>query len=328
MPYPTPQNYNSLSQAGYIPQLYASQLLVYFYMATVFAAIANTNYEGQISRQGDKVLIRTLPEAVIFDTYVDMDIPYSNPKAADITLNIDKGKGWAFRADNVEAHQADIPYIEKWSEHFGKQLQVAIDARILTDVFTQVAAVNQGVNAGLKTGVINMGAAAATRLVTPISILNFIVDCRTVLDEQSAPEEDRWMVLPPIMTGMLLQSDLRICALTGDKVSTIRNGKWGKIAGFDIYESNQLNYGPDTAPTNSAGQANAACTAFDVIYGQKEGLTFASQMTEHDLIPNPFKFGKLMRGQQVFGYMVAKQEAVGHAHVGPDMTWTPPNTFY
>ena len=37
---------NVPSLGSYIPTLYAKELLVEFYKATVLAAIANTNYEG------------------------------------------------------------------------------------------------------------------------------------------------------------------------------------------------------------------------------------------------------------------------------------------
>jgi hypothetical protein len=314
MPYPTAAGYPQLS-GTYIPQLYAKQLLVYFYMATVFAAIANTNYEGEISKKGDKVNIRTLPEIVVNDYVKGAGLDYQQPDPGNVELDIDSGKYWAFAVNKVDVRQSDIDYVKQWAEHASKTLKINVDRDILSLLYTQAAASNQGALAGLKSKSINLGAVGAPLLMNPTNILNAIVDAGTILDEQSVPEQDRWIVLPPWLTGMIKKSDLRVAALTGDAVSPMRNGKIGMIDRFMIYASNQL-------PTGLDSQTPVT----HVVFGQKEGLTFASQMVENELIPNPSDFGTLMRGLQVYGHKVTKPEAIGHLYVGKDTSWVPANS--
>ena len=56
----------------FIPTLWAGKLVEKFYEATVLAGIANTDYSGEISSMGDKVIIRTKPDVTI-RTYSAID---------------------------------------------------------------------------------------------------------------------------------------------------------------------------------------------------------------------------------------------------------------
>jgi len=49
----------------FIPEVWSGKLVEKFYDATVLAAIANTDYEGEIRGQGDLVKIRTKPTLAI-----------------------------------------------------------------------------------------------------------------------------------------------------------------------------------------------------------------------------------------------------------------------
>lgn len=87
-----------------------------FYDATVLAAISNTDYEGEIKKQGDKVKIRTRPTAVIRDYTRNTDINYDMPDGGVIDLDIDKGKYYAAQIDDVSAHQQDIKVMDAWGD--------------------------------------------------------------------------------------------------------------------------------------------------------------------------------------------------------------------
>src|SRR5215471_7396117 len=45
----------------FIPEIWSGKLIEKFYASTVLAAISNTDYEGEIRNQGDKVHIRPKP---------------------------------------------------------------------------------------------------------------------------------------------------------------------------------------------------------------------------------------------------------------------------
>jgi len=299
--YPIASGHPDLS-GNYIPTLYAALLLIEFYKDTVFGAIANTKYEGQIKSSGDKVEIRTLPTITVRDYVKGQDLDYENPPPSKVTLNIDQGKYWALAINTVDKKQSDIDFVKKWAEHASKTLKINIDSDILAAVYSQVHAANTGATAGLESGSINLGVSGTPFQLTASTILAKIVDCAVVLDEQNVPDEGRYIVLPPVACGLIKKSDLKDASITGDNVSILRNGKVGMIDRFTIFCSNNIATATDTVKV------------WHSIFGQTEALTFASQMVEHNIIPNPKDFGDLLRALQVYGFKVVKPEAMGHLY--------------
>ena len=62
----------------FIPEIWSSKLVEKFYDATVLAAIANTDYEGEIQKYGDTINIRQRPDVTINDYSPDMRQDSSN----------------------------------------------------------------------------------------------------------------------------------------------------------------------------------------------------------------------------------------------------------
>lgn len=290
----------SSSQGGprtFIPEIWSGKMIEKFYDATVLAAIANTDYEGEIKKQGDKVHIRTVPTATIRDYSRGTPITYERPDSTNVELEIDKGKYYAAEIDDVSAHQQDIKVMDKWATDASEQMKIAIDTDVLADIYTDAHALNKGAGAGRISGNINLGVAGSPLALTPATVLDLIVDAGTVLDEQNIPESGRYMVIPAWMAGMIKKSDLKDASLAGDSTSIMRNGRIGMIDRFTLYSSNLLN--------QSDGD-------FDIIAGHKNALTFASQMTEMESLRLESYFGSAVRGLQVFGYKVIDPTALVH----------------
>lgn len=284
----------------YAPEVWSGKTLIKFYKSSTFADISNTDYEGEIRKQGDTVHIRKIPDINITDHAINDDVDYQIPTPEKISLYINKGKKWAYAVDDIQALQSDLNYVTKWTEDAGMQLGVAIDAVVLQDVYSDAHADNVGASAGADTGAINMGSAGTPVELTSENILEWIVDMGVVLDEQSVPDTQRWIVLPPIFCGMIKKSDLKDASLAGDAESIIRNGRLGMIDTFTIYKSRNLNV--------SSGE-------HDVMAGHPCAVTFASQLTKNETLKNPKSFGDLIRGLQVFGFETIKPEGLVHSVV-------------
>ena len=287
----------------YIPTIYSGKMLVKFYTATVMGAICNTDYEGEIKEQGDKVEIRSLPDVTINTHRKGQALDYEQPVATPVSLDIDQGKSWSFATNIVDDGQTDIKdYHEKWSDVATRQLKIAIDADVLQNVYSDAHASNIGNSAGAIAGDIAMGADGGTSVaISKATAIDKIVECGQVLTEQDVPEEGRWMVIPAWMCTLILTSDLKDASLAGDGTSMLRNGRLGMIDSFTLYKSNQLG--------TSADSSSNTCTF--MLYGTKHAITFASQITENENLKNPTAFGTLFRGLQVYGYKVVKPEALG-----------------
>src|ERR1700745_3357933 len=62
---------NNLQSTSFIPEIWSAKLVEKFYASTVLSAISNTDYEGEIQNQGDRVKIRTKPTITIRDYKAD-----------------------------------------------------------------------------------------------------------------------------------------------------------------------------------------------------------------------------------------------------------------
>jgi hypothetical protein len=291
---------------NFIPEIWSGKLIENFYDATVLAAISNTEYEGEIRQYGDTVNIRTTPEITIRDYVKGQTLTVENPDKPKLQLVIDKGEYFACVEDDVDKVQSDINLMDTWSKDASERMKIKIDQRVLTDILPGIAAFNKGATAGEQSGSFNLGTTGAPLTVTKdgvggtTSVIDLIVDMGTVLDEANAPEQNRFLVIPAKMAGLIKKSELKDASLTGDGTSIVRNGRLGMVDRFTIYVSHNLNV--------SSGK-------YSLIAGNKMGFTFASQMTNMETIRSESTFGNIIRGLQVYGYKVVKGEALAQAVV-------------
>jgi len=281
---------------NFIPEIWSGKLQVKFYKTTVFSEIANTDWEGEIKGQGDKVHIRTIPTITINSYNKGDNLTNQVPTSTPIELNIDKGKYFAVVLDDVDAVQTDIKLMDVFTNDATTQMKIAIDADILDGVKAAAVAANKGATAGAISGNINLGTDASPRACTSSNILDLFLDAGQVLDEQNVPEDGRFLVIPSWMAAMVKKSDLKQAYLTGDSVSPLRNGKLGMIDRFMVYVSNNL-------PKTSDGDSY-------LMAGTKDAITFASQMTNVETLRAQSTFGNIVRGLNVYGYNVTKPEAL------------------
>ena len=298
MAYPNVAGVPSYS-GTFIPEVWSSKLIEKYYDNTVLSAISNTNYQGIISNQGDKVIIRTTPTLEINDYSIGQTLVNQRPEAPVVELNIDKGFYWSTIIDDVVEKQQDIDQMNLWAQDAAEQLKIKLDSRVLGSIVPDVAATNKGATAGRISGNIDLGATGAPEAVTSSNILEYILKMGQVLDEQNVPETGRFLVLPFWATTRLKLSDIKDASLTNDGSSPLRNGRVGMIDRFTVYNSNLL-------PTYTDGSDKT--THF--LAGTKDGLTFATQLTKTESLRAESTFGNIMRGLMVYGHKVIKPEAL------------------
>ncbi len=212
---------------------------------------------------------------------------------------------FAFVCDDIDKHQSDLSLMNIWSQDAAEQMKITIDALVLQKVTYGSAGTfpgsssNAGATAGAVSSAFNLGASTASVQITKSNVLEYIIDCGTVLDEQNVPESGRWMVIPSWMANLIKKSDLKDASLTGDGSSVLRNGRIGMIDRFTLYLSNNLYSVSDTY------------TCYYVPFGTNHAISFASQITKMESLRAESTFGDLVRGLNVFGFKVVKPEALG-----------------
>jgi hypothetical protein len=270
----------STSEVNFIPEVFSKLLQAKFYSKSILPEISNTDYEGEISGQGDKVIIRTVP-AVTINDYAGT-ITTQELTTGKIEMLIDKAKYYSFKVDDVLAAQADINMLDGASTDASEGMRIAVETEVL---------------AGAVTGATTIGAQTD---VTTANILENILTMSKQLDELNIPEEGRFIVLSPEYISMLKQSELRQAYLTGDATSPLRNGLVGMIDRFKVFQSNMV-YKP--ASGGDAGYTH-------VLAGHPKALSFASQFTNTETVRMQDTFGDQVRGLKVYGSKVVTPDAL------------------
>lgn len=268
------------NQGGFIPEVFSKLLQAKFYNSSVLPAISNTDYEGEISGQGDKVHIRTVPAVSVAD-YTGT-VSYANLTTSTVELLIDQAKSYAFKIDDVLSAQGDIDMLAEASKDAAESMRIAVETDVLANVVT---------------GATTIGAQTT---ITASNILEKTLDMAKSLDELNIPEEGRFIVLSPEFVSMLKQSELRQAYLTGDSVSPLRNGQVGVIDRFTVYQSNML-YTPGSG--SDSGYTH-------VLAGHPKAITFASQFTNTETVRLESTFGDGVRGLKVYGRKVVTPDAL------------------
>ena len=151
--------------------------------------------------------IRTTPSITINNHSKGEQLTYENPVPTLVDLLIDKGKYYAFNAEDVDKKQSDYNFMEDWTRDAAEQLKISIDTDILANTFADAHADNQGATAGVISNSFDLGVTGSPVVLTKANILDVIVNMGTVLDEQNVPETGRFVVLPPWACGMIKKSD-------------------------------------------------------------------------------------------------------------------------
>lgn len=295
-------NPNPAYSGVFIPEIWSGKLIEKFYDTTVLAAIANTDYEGEIKNQGDKVKIRTRPTITIKNYEVNGTLEIERPSSNLLEFTIDKGKYFNTILDDVMEVQADLNLLSLWSDDAAEQMKITLDTEVLAALYAGIATKNKGKTAGQRAGNLDFGDGTTARTVTKADVIDLIIQMGQALDEQNIPETGRWVIIPTWMAAMLKMSDLRNAYITGDSVSPMRNGRLGMIDRFTIYVSNLL----------------PVASGVTTIYaGHQHGLTFASQISKVETLRSESTFGTLLRGLQVYGYKVLDGTALVGGLVKP-----------
>ena len=300
------EDYSAAGDTNYVPIIYTKKVLRNFYESSVFSQICNTDYEGEIKAQGDKVVIRKTPDITVSPYAVGTQITYEVPFKDSTELMVDLGMYAAFQVDDVDKAQSDLPLINMFAKDAGERIRIETDKEVLAYLSDGAAATNKGDSAGAISGDINLGATLAPVAITAANATEFIVLMNQVLDEANIPMEGRWVVVPAGFVTALKTSDLKAANITGDATGVIRTGLVGMIDRMKVYQNNNL-------PTGVAGGLAAGETA--IIAGTSEGPTFAANITKTDTVKIPDSFGEYWRTLFVYGRSVVQDTALVNAIV-------------
>jgi len=303
MAVPVAAGYPNYSGSIITPQ-FSMELLELFYCTTIYGDISTTEYTGELNSFGDQITFWREPEILIRDYEKGGPITHDTIDSEPVTMVIDQAKDFS-----IEISQIDEKQIENWPawrEAFLRRgaynLATSIDSALLASEFTSVDANNAGTTAGIKSHSYNLGVTGAPAPITSSNVTQYLTYLHGVLDEQCAPREGRYIVIPPVMHTVLLNSDLRAAYLTGMDTSPLINGKLPpQVAGFNVYVSNFVPMVFDVG-------AGANC--WEIVAGVKMATAFAAQIDRTREIEGPDSWNRYYQGLAVFGFKVLYPKGV------------------
>lgn len=256
----------------FIPELWAARLLENLEAAHVATAFVNRDYEGDIKQMGDTVHINSLGKINVKDYTANGKIEDPEElKTADQTLLIDQAKYFNFFVDDVEKVQAAGPVMDKAMKNAAYEIADVVDKAIFSA----------------------MAKDAKTKLnktVNKNNVYDVLIDLRTALNKLNVPKTGRKLACSSDITGLILR-DERLIKATETGQERAVNGYIGRLAGFDIYET-------ENVPANT------------IVAGSVIGTSFAEQITEIEAYRPENRFADAVRGLNVYGVKVVQPEAV------------------
>ena len=269
----------------FIPELWSARLLYALEKAHVATNLVNRNYEGEISNHGDTVHINTIG-AITVKSYAkntDIDAP-ETLTTPDQTLVIDQAKYFNFQVDDVDKVQAAGELVDTAMGRAAYALADVSDAYLLGVIAAGAAAGN------------TIGSAAAPVALTGSNVYENIVKLKTKLDKANVPNTGRTIVVPPDVHSLLLLDDRFAKSTATAGQEALINGLVGRIAGFDVYMSNNVKTG--------TGTDTGKTPYFEITAQITDATTYAEQIIKTEAYRMESRFADAVKGLHVYGAKV------------------------
>ena len=270
----------------FIPELWTARLMYALEKSHVATNLVNRDYEGQITNQGDSVHINTIGAITVsnYTRNTDMTAP-ETLTTTDQTLVIDQAKSFNFQVDDVDKAQAAGDLVDTAMGRAGYALADVADAYLLGIIA-----------AGADTNNV-IGTKAAPIDLTSSNIYENIVKLRTLMDKANVPATGRSIVIPPEAYALLLLDDRFVKASdSGTANAALLNGEVGRVAGFQVFMSNNV----VTAADGGAGSE----TYYQITAQVRSATTYAEQIVKTEAYRMEKRFADGVKGLHVYGAKV------------------------
>lgn len=275
---------------NFIPEIWSQKIFQDFDKAFVFGQIVNRDYEGDISAQGDTVKINAVGPITVSDYTKNSTsgVALEVLTGADMTLVIDKADYFAFFVDDVDKAQTKPKVMGEAMRKAAVKMAETADHRV-AELYA---------SAGFAFTSASIGPTAAPEMLTSI---------HRKLDEYSVPFDGRWVVVPPWLYEKILLANIGFAPATGgfmgnvDGTEAFTAGRVGRVLGYDVYMSNNLEaHASDVSTTR----------AHYVMAGTRDAITFADQIVSVEAFRPETMFSDAVKGLHVYGMKVVAPKAL------------------
>ena len=350
MAFPSAQGYGNLPQGNFSPVIYSKKVQKTFRTASVVEGIANTDYFGEISNEGDSVRIIKEPQIDVVDYKRGTNLTSQALDDADFTLVIDQANAFQFQVDDIETAHSHVNFLDLATDNAAYKLRDAFDQEVLGYVSgwtkdsngvyiprTTVNGTKQNEDAGddellaaNKLNITTFGGTAleddgtplltsiplapnggAGAVTSPLAVMNRMA---RLLDQANVDTEDRWFVADPVFYELLMDEDSKLInndfAASQNAGGILRNGRIG-AGQVRGFQMHKSNNLPFIGTGAGTTAAAGSATNFGVIIaGHKSALATAQQISKTESFRSPTTFADVVRGLHLYGRKTLRSESL------------------
>ncbi len=277
----TAAGYGSLSTGIFNGEAWSTLMNWKFYEQSLVRAITNSRWEGEVKQQGT-VNIRNRPDIVVNPYQRGAKVNYQELTDTLVQLKTDQAELAAWSVDEIDLNQTNMDIQKELTFDASQMVSDAVDINVLANIYSDAtSSIDQSV-------------------INKINVLEWLAIAYRKLSKLKVPKRGRWVVLPPEIIELISISDLKNASLSGHGSTIIDgialNGKIVmKVAGFDVYESNNV------AEVSSV---------FRCIAGHPTAVAFANSFQKSKKIDLIDSVGEAIQSLNVYGFKVTKGDSL------------------
>lgn len=258
-------------------EVFSQKLIMNLDKINVMLPLVNRDWEGELAKLGDTVHVRTLGSVTLSAYDKSTPINYQDLAPAKEPMVVDDAQYFAFQVDDVDLNQNALNALDLYSQRAAVAVNDKIEAKLLSNY--AAAHANNRIT----------GASSAAIALDKDNIYSYFVKARTALTKQNVPTLNRWLVIDADTEALILESDYFVKGGTeaSDKAKAegtlggTRPGFLGRIAGFDVYTSNNV-------PVASGAKY--------IQFGDPYAIAYAAQINEIERLRLESQFATAVRG--------------------------------
>lgn len=261
---------------NFIPEIWAAGVTQAFISNQVVIPTLNNAFTGDVTRGNQVHIINATTPTIVDYAGAGRTITAEALNDTEVLLNIDQEKAFSVNVDDVDRVQASSEFAP-WVDSAGRALAEDAESYVLTEMLAGATDIN--------------GGGSPVVVDTADEAKTAIREIRKSMALGKVPSSGRYVVVNPDMADLLIQG-LDDSSVAGTD-SELRNGVIGRLYGFIVVESPLLSSGTPAA------------------VGYHEAMfAFVNQVQSLETLRNPQKFSDIVRGLNVYGGKVLKDEAV------------------